>query len=197
MFNQERKIGARLQVVQMEGWSRGLWFDETKLPWVDPSPNIRGVEQALLYPGIALLEGLPNYSVGRGTDTPFLFAGADWIDGAELADDLNSAGLRGIRFYPVRRTPKSSRFAGRPIEGVQITVLDRGSVRSTRIGLEVATQLLESYPGRVDVGLTAKLIGDQATIEALSEGRTSSSIWSLWQAQQRPFLRIRTRYLLY
>jgi uncharacterized protein YbbC (DUF1343 family) len=197
MFNQERKIGAQLQVVQMEGWSRGLWFDETKLPWVDPSPNIRGVEQALLYPGIALLEGLPNYSVGRGTDTPFLFVGADWIDGAELADDLNSAGLRGIRFYPVRRTPKSSRFAGRPIEGVQITVLDRGSVRSTRIGLEVATQLLESYPGRVDVGLTAKLIGHQATIEALSEGRTSSSIWSLWQAQQRPFLRIRTRYLLY
>ena len=197
MFNQERKIGARLKVVQMEGWSRGLWFDQTKLPWVDPSPNIRGVEQALLYPGIALLEGLPNYSVGRGTDTPFLFVGADWINGVALAADLNSAGLDGVSFYPVRRTPKSSRFAGRPIDGVQITVLDRDAVRSTRIGLEVATQLLQSYPGRVDIGLTAKLIGHQATIEALSEGRAASSIWSMWQAQQRPFLRIRTRYLLY
>ena len=197
MFNKERKIGAELQVVRMEGWGRGLWFDETGLPWVDPSPNIRGVEQALLYPGIALLEELPNYSVGRGTDTPFLFVGADWIDGAALADDLNGGGLRGVSFYPVRRTPKSSRFAGTPIEGVQITVLDRDSVRSTRIGLEIAAQLLKSYPGRMKMELTARLIGHEATIQALSQGRAASSIWSMWQAQQRSFLRIRTRYLLY
>ena len=197
MFNKERKIGALLEVVRMEGWRRGLWFDETKLPWVDPSPNIRGVEQALLYPGIALLEGLPNYSVGRGTDTPFLFIGADWIDGAALADDLNSRGLQGISFYPVRRTPKSSRFAGTPIEGVQISVLDRDSVRSTRIGLEIAAQLLKSYPGRMKMELTARLVGHAATFAAFSEGRAASSIWSMWQAQQRSFLRIRTRYLFY
>ena len=197
MFNKERKIGAELEVVRMEGWRRGLWFDETKLPWVDPSPNIRGVEQALLYPGIALLEGLPNYSVGRGTDAPFLFVGADWIDGATLADDLNSRGLQGISFYPVRRTPKSSRFAGAPIEGVQITVLDRDSVRPTRIGLEIASQLLKSYPGRIKMELTAMLIGHEATLKAFSQGRAASSIWSMWQAQQRAFLRIRTRYLLY
>ncbi len=197
MFNKERKISAELQVVRMEGWGRGLWFDEMGLPWVDPSPNIRGVEQALLYPGIALLEGLPNYSVGRGTDTPFLFVGADWIDGAALADDLNGGGLRGVSFYPVRRTPKSSRFAGTPIEGVQITVLDRDSVRSTRIGLEIAAQLLKSYPGRMKMELTARLIGHEATIQALSQGRAASSIWSMWQAQQLSFLRIRTRYLLY
>ena len=197
MFNKERKIGAELKVVRMEGWSRGLWFDETKLPWVDPSPNIRGIEQALLYPGIALLEGLPNYSVGRGTDTPFLFAGADWVDGAALAADLNSAGLQGVSFYPVRRTPESSRFAGTPIEGVQISVLDRHSVRSTRIGLEIAARLLRSHSDRINLKRTASLIGHQATIEALSEGRAASSIWSMWQAQQRPFLQLRTRYLLY
>ena len=197
MFNKERKIGALLEVVRMEGWRRGLWFDETKLPWVDPSPNIRGIEQALLYPGIALLEGLPNYSVGRGTDTPFLFVGADWIDGATLADNLNSRGLQGISFYPVRRTPKSSRFAGTPIEGVQISVLDRDSVRSTRIGLEIAAQLLKSYPGRMKMDLTARLVGHEVTLAAFSEGRATSSIWSMWQAQQRSFLRIRTRYLLY
>ena len=197
MFNEERKIGAQLEVVRMEGWRRGLWFDETKLPWVDPSPNIRSVEQALLYPGIALLEGLTNYSVGRGTDTPFLFVGADWIDGAKLAEELNGAGLRGISFYSVRRMPKSSRFAGTSIGGIQISVLDRDSVRSTRVGLEIATQLLSSYPGRINMELTARLIGHKATVDALSQGRAASSIWSTWQAQQRSFLRIRNRYLLY
>ena len=88
MLNAEREIGVDLKVVPMEGWRRDLWFDETGLPWVNPSPNIRNLDQAILYPGIALLEGLANYSVGRGTDTPFQFVGADWIDGSDLAGRL-------------------------------------------------------------------------------------------------------------
>ena len=117
MFNQERKIGAELTVIAMEGWARTDWFDETGLPWVDPSPNIRTLEQALLYPGIALLEGLPNYSVGRGTSTPFEFVGADWMDGEAIAAFLNGRNLAGVRFYPAERTPTASRFAGKPISG--------------------------------------------------------------------------------
>ena len=114
----------------MENWRRDQWFDQTGLPWVNPSPNIRTLQQALLYPGVALLEGLPNYSVGRGTDTPFEFVGADWLNGQQLADYLNQRDLPGVRFYEVRRTPEDSRFAGKTIDGVQISVLQRDKVES-------------------------------------------------------------------
>src|SRR5712691_5246959 len=107
----ERKIPVKLTVVPMEGWERSRWFDETGLPWVNPSPNIRTLTQALLYSGIGLLEAT-NLSVGRGTDTPFELIGAPWIDGSKLAEALNRAGLAGVRFVPVRFTPKSSKFAG-------------------------------------------------------------------------------------
>ncbi len=197
MFNQEGKIGVELTVIAMEGWARTDWFDETGLPWVDPSPNIRTLEQALLYPGIALLEGLPNYSVGRGTSTPFEFVGADWMDGEAIAAFLNGRNLTGVRFYPAERTPTASRFAGKPISGVQISVLDRDAVQPTLVGLELAAALLRFHSDRIDLDRTAKLIGNAETIQALGERRTATAVWALWERAKRRFLPVRRRYLLY
>jgi uncharacterized protein YbbC (DUF1343 family) len=146
---------------------------------------------------VALLEGLPNYSVGRGTDSPFEFIGADWINGPELAAALNRKGLAGVRFYAVQRTPVESRFAGKPIEGVQISISQRDRVEPTRLGLEIAATLLELYPGRVQLAETARLIANEQTIRALEAKETPASIWTVWEMEKQRFLEIRSRYLLY
>jgi len=197
MFNAEKAIGANLEVIELEGWNREQWFDETGLPWVNPSPNMRTLGQALLYPGIAMLEGLKNYSVGRGTDTPFEFFGADWIDGKRVADHLNGKQMEGVRFYAVRRTPQSSKFAGIPISGVQITITDRAAIRTTSVGLEIAKALLELHPGRVKLGETEKLIGNRSTIEAVERSSPSKAIYEAWRLEIEPYLRVRQQYLLY
>lgn len=197
MFNAERKIGARLEVIAMQDWRRDQWFDETGLPWVNPSPNIRTLQQALLYPGVALLEGLRNYSVGRGTDTPFEFVGADWVSGPQLAAALNQRGLAGVRFYALQRTPTASRFAGTAIDGVQISILQRDGLEPTRLGLEIASTLLELYPGRLPLAETARLIANEETLRALEAKQSPASIWTVWEMEKQQFLEIRSRYLLY
>lgn len=197
MFNGERKLGANLSVIRVEGWERRDWFDETGLPWVDPSPNIRTLNQALLYPGIAMLEGLGNYAVGRGTDTPFEFIGADWIDGLELARVLNEANLDGLRFYPVSRTPTETRFAGKTIQGVQIVITDREAVRPTRAGLDIAATLLKLYPQRVKLEETERLIGNRETIQKLTARKPVEEIWGDWERAKRKFLPARERALIY
>ena len=113
LFNGENKIGANLTVVQMRNWRRDDWFDNTGLPWINPSPNMRNLLQATLYPGLGAFE-YSNISVGRGTDTPFEQIGAPWIDGVALAEALNNRLVPGVRFYPVRFTPTASKYAARP-----------------------------------------------------------------------------------
>ena len=114
LFNTERGLDAQLEVVAMRGWRRATWFDQGGLSWVNPSPNMRNLHQALLYPGIGAIEGA-NLSVGRGTDSPFEQIGAPWIDGPELARELNTRRLSGVRAYPLRFNPVSSRYAGRTL----------------------------------------------------------------------------------
>jgi uncharacterized protein YbbC (DUF1343 family) len=197
LLNSERGINADLTVVRMEGWRRAAWFDETGLAWVNPSPNMRSLTEALLYPGIALLEGLRNCSVGRGTDGPFEFVGADWIQGAELAAYLNGRNLAGVRFNPVQRTPTASLFKGVPIEGVQITVLNRETLRPTRIGLEILSGLQKLYPGRLNFQEAARWLGDEQTIEELKSGENTASIERRWEAEIEKFQAVRRRHLLY
>ena len=197
LFNEERPIGVQLEVIKMEGWSRDQWFDETGLPWRNPSPNIRTLQQAVLYPGVAMLEGLKNYSVGRGTDTPFEFIGADWIDGTLLAAELNRKEMEGVRFYAVERTPRSSRFAGRSISGVRITVVDRDAFRSVWVGLEIARTLLQLYPDRIRLEETLTLIGDRDTQEALQGRKSPQLVRDLWDRDQQVFLGVRRHHLLY
>src|SRR5439155_1561484 len=122
LFNGELGVGAELTVVQLQGWRRSMWFDQTELSWVNPSPNLRSLPAAALYPGIVLVEGT-NLSEGRGTERPFEWIGAPWLDGQALADALNGAALAGVRFRPSDQTPDSSKFAGQACRGVIIEVV--------------------------------------------------------------------------
>ncbi len=196
MFDREFKLGLDLQVVQMEGWRRGDLFDATGLLWVNPSPNMRSLTQALLYPGIGLLE-TTNLSVGRGTDTPFEVIGAPWIDGRRLARALNGCQLPGVRFVPVRFTPDSSKFADKPCGGVNIIVTRRDVFRPVRTGLEIARQLHAIYPATWNAKAYDRLLGNKTVLEALLDGKTVEKIETLCQPALAEFRERRAGALLY
>ena len=196
LFNTERGIGAALEVVAMRGWQRETWFDQTGLRWVDPSPNMRNLHQALLYPGIGAIEG-SNLSVGRGTDTPFEQIGAPWIDGPELARELNTRRLPGVRVYPLRFSPSSSRFAGELCEGVFFIVTDRDAVRPVRLGLEVAAALYRLYGDRFDLVAVARLLGSGDTLVRIRAGDPPWEIAAGWAEGEAAWRRLRVPYLLY
>ena len=197
MFNSEREIGSELTVVRMQGWGRDLWFDETGLPWVNPSPNIRTLDQALLYPGIALLEWLPGYSVGRGTDTPFQFVGADWVVGTDLADAIRRQGVPGARAYARKLKPRGSVFQGKVIDGVQFSVTNRDSFEPTRFGLAIAIALRDLYADEVDFSRTEKLIGNRLVVDGLTQGLDMQAILGRQADALTEFLARRSRFLLY
>ncbi|MGH9958211.1 MAG: exo-beta-N-acetylmuramidase NamZ domain-containing protein, partial [Pyrinomonadaceae bacterium] len=144
-FNQQREIGCDLRVIKMEGWRRPMWFDATNQTWINPSPNMRSLTEATLYPGIGLLE-TTNVSVGRGTDTPFEIVGAPWIDGARLALLLNRRALPGVRFVPVRFKPNASVFKGEECGGINIIITNRTTFRPVDTGIEIAAALRRLYP---------------------------------------------------
>ena len=170
MFNEERDIGVKLSVIRMQEWRRESWFDETGLPWINPSPNIRTLDQATLYPGIAMLEWMNEFSVGRGTDTPFQFIGADWIRGRELADAIRQKDLPGVRAYSRKLRPRGSAFEGTVIDGVQFTIVDRDAFNATHLGLTVAAELRRLYPEHVDLATSGKLIGNRTVLQQLVQG---------------------------
>lgn len=193
----ERKLAVPLTVIPLEGWARGRWFDETGLPWVNPSPNIRSPQQALLYSGIGLLEAT-NLSVGRGTDWPFEVIGAPWIgDPARLAEALNARGLAGVAFVPVSFTPTGSVFAGQPLGGVRFVVTDREALRTVTLGLVVARELMERYPANFRPAAIQNLLVNRSTIWALLRMEPLTRIWSWADADRPSFLQRRASYLIY
>jgi uncharacterized protein YbbC (DUF1343 family)/CubicO group peptidase (beta-lactamase class C family) len=196
MFNTERHIGARLEVVAMEGWQRGDWFDSTGLAWVNPSPNLRSLNQATLYPGVGMIEGA-NVSVGRGTDTPFEVVGAPWIKGRELATYLNAREIQSVRFVPITFTPSSSNFAGERCEGVNLMVLDRNTLESPELGIELASALRKLYPNNFKLERITDLLVNQAVLEAIGAGEDPRRIAADWQERLDGFVRLREKYLLY
>src|SRR5580704_14278834 len=197
LANGERKLGVDLRVIQMRGWDRGDWFDATGLPWEDPSPNIRNLNAAILYPGIALLEASPNYSVGRGTDSPFELIGADWIHGRELASFLNVRYIPGIRLYPQRFRPTSGNFSGKTIEGVRFIVTNRDAFDSTRLGLELGYALNKLYPGKIAWQENRFLVGNRQVLGNLKDGIDPGSILQEMENSLAGFTEQRERYLLY
>ena len=150
MFRAERQLDLRLVVVPVENWHRSDYWDRTGLVWVNPSPNMRSLAQAVLYPGIGLLE-TTNVSVGRGTDTPFEVVGAPWIDGVALARALNELRLPGVVFVPISFTPTGSKFANERCRGVNIIVTDRDVFASVRTGLAVAGKLRALFPEQWEI----------------------------------------------
>jgi uncharacterized protein YbbC (DUF1343 family) len=197
MIDAEKQLGAELHVVEMKGWQRGDWFDATGLTWVNPSPNLRSLNAALLYPGVAMLEYSAAYSVGRGTDAPFEQIGAAWIGGRELAAYLNGRLVPGVRFYATRFQPVSSALAGVAVEGVRFVITDREAFSAQRLGLEIAAALLRLYPGKVDLDLNRRLIGNQATIDKLAAGEDPRRIEQVNEDNIDSVIRMRARYLLY
>lgn len=196
LFNAENKIGADLTVVPMKNWARDQWFDETALPWISPSPNMRNMNEASLYTGVGAIE-YSNVSVGRGTDTPFEQVGAPWIDGVQLADALNARTLPGVRFYPVRFTPLSSKYANEECQGVFIIVTDRTAMRPVRVGLEIAAALTRMYPALYEVDRLARLLGSKDSIARVKTGDDPASIAASWNAAEARWRLMRAKYLLY
>ena len=180
----------------MRGWERGLWFDETGLPWINPSPNMRNLIQATVYPGIGAIEGT-NISVGRGTDTPFEQLGAPWIDGVQLAEALNARNIAGVRFYPVRFTPISSKHAKEECQGVFIVVTDRSALRPVRLGLEVAAMLHKLYGSTFELESAERLFGSKDTLTRVRSGEDPAAIAATWAAGEARWRLLRAKYLLY
>jgi uncharacterized protein YbbC (DUF1343 family) len=198
MFNGERGggIGAKLTVVPIDGWQRGDWFDSTGLGWVNPSPNLRSVTEAALYPGVALIEGT-NISVGRGTDTPFEMVGAPWVKSREFAAYLNARGIGGVRFVPVMFTPTSAVYSGQACQGVNIVVTDRNGFDAPELGIELAAALQKLYPADYKIGRMQELLVNQSVYDGLMAGEDPRRIAQDWMEGLEKFEKIREKYLIY
>ena len=197
LFNGEKAIGANLTVVAMKNWRRDNWFEDTGLAWVNPSPNMRNMLAATVYPGIGAIEGT-NLSVGRGTDTPFEQFGAPWIKGPELAAALNARAVPGVRFYPVSFTPAAgAKLGGQPCQGAFIIVTDRERLRSVRLGLEVASALARLYGQQFKLEDAAYLLGSQSAIARIRAGDDPAAIASSWAGDEAKWRLTRAKYLLY
>jgi uncharacterized protein YbbC (DUF1343 family) len=196
MFHAERGLSTDLTVVPMEGWSRSMWFDETALPWVNPSPNMRSLTAATLYPGVGLLEFMA-LSVGRGTGTPFEVVGAPYVDDTWLAHELNGAGLVGVRFVPVRFTPTDYLFKGTNCGGVNLVLTDRARCAVVDIGIVLAQTLYRRYPEQIDLERLNRLLGHRDTLTAIQEGKPLADIRRLWAADLEQFVKRRQAFLIY
>jgi uncharacterized protein YbbC (DUF1343 family) len=196
MFNAEHGINARLEVVTMEGWMRGDWYDSTGLSWINPSPNLRSLTEATLYPGVALIEGT-NVSVGRGTDTPFEVVGGPWVKSHEFASYLNARNISGVRFVPIAFTPASSNYANQMCEGVNILLTDRNALDGPELGIELASALHKLYPQQYDMRRMIELLPNQAVLDAISNGQDPRRIAQDWTEALEQFQQSRQKYLIY
>jgi uncharacterized protein YbbC (DUF1343 family)/CubicO group peptidase (beta-lactamase class C family) len=196
MFNVERGINAKLQVVPAEGWLRGDWYDSTGLTWINPSPNLRSVTAAALYPGVALVEGT-NVSVGRGTDTPFELLGAPWIKGKELAQYLNAREIAGVRFVPTVFTPNASNYGGQRCEGVNFVLVDRSVLDAPELGVELASALRKLYPQDWHMEKMIEILANQSVFDAIAQERDPRRIAQDWQERLQEFIKLREKYLIY
>ena len=195
MYNVERGFKADLAVIAMEGWRRALWFDQTGLGWANPSPNMRSLNAATLYPGIGLLESA--ISVGRGTDRPFEIIGAPYIDDLALAAALNRAGLSGLSFVPIRFVPAASTFSNQPCGGVSIIITDREACRAVDAGLEIARTLFRFYPKDFAIDKMRTLLRHEPTLDAIKAGRPLAEMKKDWEPELEKYRRRREAYLIY
>ncbi|MBX3432092.1 MAG: DUF1343 domain-containing protein [Pirellulales bacterium] len=196
MFAAERKLKVELLVVPVEGWRRGATWDRTGLVWINPSPNMRSLMQAMLYPGVGLLE-VTNLSVGRGTDTPFEIIGAPWIEPRDLAAALNAAPVPGVRFIPVRFTPTASRFANQECGGVQLHVVNRNALAPVELGLTLACTLRKLYPETWEAEKMDRLLRHAAVLAAIRRGVPAPELRDLYESDLKRFRERRKEFLLY
>ena len=196
MFKAELKLDLELEIIPLEGWHREDYFDSTGLQWVNPSPNMRNLDEAILYPGIGLLE-TTNLSVGRGTETPFELFGAPWLDGELLSRELNGLNLPGVSFSPLQFTPSASNFEGALCNGVSIVITDRKQYDSIRTGLEIALHLRRLYPQVWEINAYDRLLGNKAVLDAVNSGLPYSDITGIYRSGLMEFIQRRSQFLIY
>ena len=175
---------------------RGDWYDSTGLSWINPSPNLRSLNEATLYPGVALVEGT-NVSVGRGTDTPFELLGAPWINAGELAQYLNAREISGVRFVPVSFTPDTSNYGGQKCHGVNIIVIERNGFDAPELGIELASALHKLYPEQYHMERMIELLVNQSVFDAIAKGEDPRRIAEDWREPLEKFQQLRQKYLIY
>lgn len=195
-FNTENHINAQLHVIPMKNWHRNYFFESTGLRWIPPSPNLRTLKGAILYPGLEILHNA-GVSVGRGTEAPFEEFGAPWINGEEVAERLNEKNFPGVHFVNQPFIPVSGLYAGQHCGGVGIRVTDRAAARSMRIGLEIAADLHKKYPEHFDLTKILLLLGNDSTIQQLQAGTPPEGIIASWAKDLAVFDTVRRRYFLY
>lgn len=196
LFHTEKNLHLDLQVIPAENWRRADFWDTTGLAWVNPSPNMRSLTEALLYPGIGLLEST-NISVGRGTDTPFEVIGAPWIEARKLAAALNARELPGVRFVPLRYTPRSSVHEGKLCGGVNIIITTRNRFVPVYTGMTIAETLRHLYPAQWEAHRFGALLVNQAALSAFLAGASAESLVRGWHKEIEAFRRRRKPHLIY
>jgi uncharacterized protein YbbC (DUF1343 family) len=195
LMNHERGIEADLVVIQCEGWPRDAWLDQTGLPWTNPSPNMRSLTAATLYPGVGLLEAA--VSVGRGTDKPFEIVGAPYVDDLRFASEMNKAGLAGVRFVPMRFTPTASTFKDKPCGGVEIIVTDRERLRAVDVGIALACVLQKLHGEKFAAKDMSRLLLDDTALAAIKEGKSWREVTAMWTVQLGVFEQRRRAFLIH
>ena len=196
LLHAEKGLTCLLDIIPCEGWRRGDWFDATGLLWTNPSPNMRRLTAAALYPGVGLLE-MTNVSVGRGTDTPFEIFGAPYIEAQAFGAALNGAGLPAVRVVPVRFTPKASVFAGEVCGGVQIIVTERDRLNTAQVGLMLAVTLRHLYPDDWQPEKLQTLLVNQTAYDGMIAGHSPAEIAGGWAEDLRRFEARAQAYRLY
>ncbi len=197
MFNAENKFGAELHVIKMEGWDRHMWMDQTGLEWITPSPAIRNLTAAIVYPATCLLETTVT-SIGRGTDTPFVMMGAPWFKGMEVADYLNARNIPGVRFIERRFKPANDVWKGQECDGIDVQLIDRDKLDTGRFGLELLAATFKFHPGKFKLDKKVMLLlGSDKAAERLNRGETGSEVNATLREELDGFRKIRAKYLLY
>lgn len=196
LYNGEKRLGADVRVIEMQHWRRSQFMDQTGAVWVNPSPQIRSLVQAILYPGVCLLESRLVW-VKTGWDLPFQAIGAPWLRGRETAAHLNARGIPGVSFISRRFSPDAGTFQGQQCEGVEILLLDRTAVRPVELGVELVSAVMKFHPGRFNPDVVARLIGNEDTINRIKAGEDPRAIAATWRAGEQKFRGIRAKYLLY
>src|SRR5271157_5733295 len=196
LFNVENHINVELHVIRMKNWHRNYFFENTGIRWVPPSPNLRTLKGSILYPGLEILQNA-GVSVGRGTEAPFEEFGAPWVNGQEVAEELNEKKLPGLHFANLPFIPVSGLYAGQKCGGVGIRVTDRAAVRSMRMGLEIAAVLLKRYPTQFDATRIVELLGHDETVRQLQAGVAPEEIVASWGKDLSAFDLLRRKYYMY
>jgi uncharacterized protein YbbC (DUF1343 family) len=196
LFKADEKMQLNLNIIKMEGWKREMWFDETELPWLNPSPNIRNMNQASLYPGLGLFERL-NVANKRGLPSPFEMIGAPWINAYDFVNSLNKYNLPGVNFTPIKFFPEEHKYSNELCEGIYITITDREKLEPVKLGFTIIITLYKMYPQEFDIDKLWHITRSKALIDLIKNDSSITELIDSWQNNLDMFIKKRSKYLFY